>query len=63
MDLFLPFPLAGPGRPRSFHLWISTSVDFLRRPSRRRIVDSVNVRSQAVIPVKAGGLTMTMVAE
>jgi hypothetical protein len=47
----------------SFHLWISTSVDFLRRPSRRRIVDSVNVRSQAVIPVKSGGLTMTMVAE
>jgi hypothetical protein len=47
----------------SFHLWISTSVDFLRRPPRRRIVDSVNFISQVVIPVKAGGLTMTMVAE
>jgi hypothetical protein len=63
MDLFLPFPLARPGKHRSFHLWISTSVDFLRCSPRRRIVDPGNFRSQAVIPLKDGGLTMIMIAE
>jgi hypothetical protein len=47
----------------SFHLWISTSVDFLRRPPRRRLVASGNFISQAVIPVKTGDLPMTIVAE